>query len=150
MNTLNKVGAISFILWGLLHVVGGAAILAALADGPAQGYAVYLQHAGSYTALSGAILGYFAYLILVTGVAATVIGGWLNWRNSQAGLAVNTIMIGVVDAGLVYFLVLPGFVSWGDAAIGLVLYTVAIVTGGLACNAGHRALPVQGSATALR
>jgi hypothetical protein len=137
MNILAKIGAVAFGLWGLLHIIGGAAILFALEGGPDQGYALYQNHAGTYTPLSGAILGYFAFLLICIAVAVSFVAVRLNWRNSKPGLVANTLNIGLTDLGLILYLLVPGFVTWGEAAIGLGLFGIAVVSSGLACRATH-------------
>jgi hypothetical protein len=137
MNLLAKTGAVSFGLWGLIHIIGGVAILVALNDGPPQGYSLYQNHAGTYTALSGAILGYFAYLLICIAVGVVVVAARLNWQNNRTGLAINTFVIGLTDIGLVIFLLVPGFVTWGGAMTGLVLFVIAVMTSGIACRSAH-------------
>jgi len=132
-----KIGATAFVLWGLLHIVGGSAILVALGDSPAAGYAIYQESAAPYTALAGSVLGYLAYGFVWIAAIVTYVGIRLNWRNSQAGLALNTALVGLTDLGLVVFLVLPGYLGWGDASPGLVLFAVGAIAGGIACNAAH-------------
>jgi hypothetical protein len=137
MNTtfLARTGAILFVLWGLLHVVGGGAILLALGDGAASGFAVYQSSTGTYPPLAGAVLGYLAFTFVWIGAAVTVVGVRLNWRNSAAGLALNTVIAGLTDIGLVVFLVFPGYVTWPEASIGIALLLAAAFVSGIACRA---------------
>lgn len=132
-----KIGAILFILWGLLHIVGGGAILAAVSESPESGFAIYQESDAAYTNLAGSVLGYLAYTFVWIAVVVTYIGIRYNWRNSSDGLALNTALVGLTDIGLILFLVLPGFVSWIAAAPGLLLFAGAAITGGIACNAEH-------------
>ncbi len=137
MTRLAKAGAVAFGLWGALHVVGGAGILAGLSRGVAEGYGVYQNADGPFPAVAGAVLGYLAYAFLCLGLAATIIAIRWNWRNSEAGLAVNTVMIGLTEIGLVVFLILPGYVPVSEALPGFVFYIAGIVLGGLACRGEH-------------
>lgn len=132
-----KIGAVFFVLWGILHIVGGGAIIAAAAESPAQGFAIYERSSADYTELAGAILSYFAYGLGWIGVLVTYIAVRYNWHNSANGLALNTVLVGLTDLGLIIFLVWPGFLSWGDASPGLVLFAGGVVFGGLACSAAH-------------
>ena len=135
-----KIGAVFFILWGLLHILGGGAILIAVGESPAQGFAVYQESSAAYTELAGSILGYLAYSFVWIAIVVTVIGVRYNWQNSQNGLALNTALVGLTDLGLIIFLVLPGFVSWGEAAPGLVLFAGGALFGGIACQSAHSAV----------
>lgn len=132
-----KIGAVSFVLWGLLHIAGGGIILLAVADSPTQGYAIYQDSATVYTPLAGSVLGYLAYGFVWIAVLVTYIGIRYNWQNSQHGLALNTVLVGLTDVGLVVFLVWPGFISWGEASPGLLLFAGGVIFGGIACNAAH-------------
>lgn len=134
-NVLAKIGAALFVAWGAIHVLGGVAILSALSESVAAGFATYRNSGQSYDGLAGAVLGYFAFLLVGIGLAAAAIGGAVNWRNSQSGLAINTAMIGFTEVGLVWFLVLPGYVSWSQASVGLVPFLLAAVLSGIACQA---------------
>ena len=136
MKLLVKIGAVFFVAWGLIHVIGGASILAALGDGVDSGYATYRNSSGSYDPLAGSVLGYFAYLLVCIGLAVAAMGATMNWKNSQSGLAVNTAVIAVTEIGLVYFLVVPGFVSWSEASIGFAPFFVAAAASGIACRSG--------------
>lgn len=137
MNILSKSAAVAFFLWGVLHVVGSVAILLAALRDPAAGYAFYANAAESYDALSGGILKYFSFLLLCIAIVSIFIAVKYNWKNSQAGLAANTVLLGLTDIGLIIFMVVPGHVSWAEASIGLALFIVAVITGGIACNAQH-------------
>ncbi len=136
-----KIGAVFFILWGLIHIIGGGAILLAVAESPAQGFAVYGDTVSTYTQLAGSVLGYLAYGFVWIAVLVTYIGVRYNWHNSQTGLALNTALVGMTDVGLLLFLVIPGFLSWGNASPGLLLFAGAVVFGGLACKSAHNDSP---------
>lgn len=110
-----KIGAVSFILWGLVHIVGGGAILLAVADSPTQGFAIYQEAVTVYTPLAGSVLGYLAYGFVWIAILVTYVGIRYNWHNSRNGLALNTFVVGLTDLGLLIFLVWPGFISWGEA-----------------------------------
>jgi uncharacterized iron-regulated membrane protein len=129
-----KIGAVSFVLWGLLHIVGGTAILMAVGESPANGFAVYEESTAAYTELAGSVLGNLAYSFIWIGVVVTFVGVRYNWHNSQAGLMLNTALVGLTDLGLIIFLILPGFVGWGEASPGLVLFAAGAIFGGIACQ----------------
>ncbi len=132
-----KIGAVCFVLWGLLHIVGGGAILMAVGESPAQGFAVYEESTAAYTELAGSVLGYLAYSLVWLGIVVTFVGIRHNWNNSEAGLALNTVLVGLTDLGLVVFLIVPGFVGWGEASPGLVLFAGGVIFGGIGCQSAH-------------
>ena len=129
-----RLGAIAFALWGLLHIAGGGAILAALAESPASGFAVYLGAAQAYDPLAGQILAYLAFVLCASGIAVVGVAILLNWRNSALGLAINTGIAGVLDLGLIVFLALPGFVTWPEASLGIGLLVAGAVLAGIGCR----------------
>lgn len=129
-----RTGAILFLAWGLIHMLGGGAILAALIEGPDAGYAIYQNSAGPFPAIAGNVLGYLAYNFVCSGSAVAAIAVTMNWRNSELGLALNTAIAFVADLGLVIFFAVPGYVSWQEASIGIVLLFAAAIIGGMACN----------------
>ena len=131
---LSRVSAVCFGLWGLLHVVGGSVILAAVGESPAAGFAVYQQSGGAYPPLAGAVLGYLAYGFVWTGVLVIVVAAIGNWRNSARSLALNTALVGFTDVGLLVFLLRPGYVGWVEASAGIVLFVLAVGLGGAACR----------------
>lgn len=143
-----RIGATFFILWGLLHVAGGMSILWAVSESPEQGFAIYEKSSAPYTLLAGSILSYLAYSLVWIGVIVTIVGIRYNWNNNRYGLMINTTLIGMTDLGLIAFLVLPGFVSWAEAASGLLLLVGAVIFGGVACRSEHSTpqLRVRGSA----
>lgn len=135
MKTLPLAATVAFALWGVLHIVGAAAILSAtLGDGPGAGYAIYGHDGSPLPAATGAILSYFAYLIGVAGLGALAIALTLNRRNSDLGLALNTAMIVAVEIGLVLFLLIPGHLPFLQALPGFALMAAGVILGGMACN----------------
>jgi hypothetical protein len=123
-----RIGAVFFGLWGLLHLVGGSAILAAaLGSGPAAGYAFYEQSAGAYPAVAGAILAMNSFTIAWVGALVIVIAVTRNWRNECSGFALNLVLAGLMDVALVVFLLAPGYVTPGDALLGISLLVLAVI-----------------------
>ena len=139
MSRPTLAGTVGFLLWGLLHVAGGVAILLGLADSPEAGFAFYRTAGGPQSALAGAILGYMAYFFVVSGLAATAIAILFNRRNDPVGLAANSLLILAVELGLIAFLVIPGHLGFTDALPGFILAGIGIVFGGMACRGGHNA-----------
>lgn len=123
--TLAKIGAVFYALWGLLHLVGGAAILAATGEGAAGGYAFYQQATGPFPAVAGAILAMNSFTIAWVGGLVLYVAVTRNWRNDRSGAWLNLTLAGLMDVALVVFLLVPGFVSPGDAIQGLSLLAIA-------------------------
>jgi hypothetical protein len=135
-----RIGAVFFGLWGLLHLVGGSAILATtLGAGPAAGFAFYAQSAGEFTPLAGAILAMNSFTIAWVGALVTVIAFTRNWRNDCQGFLLNVVLAGLMDVALVVFLLVPGFVTLGDALNGITLLVIAVIFSSMGLRRQHRA-----------
>lgn len=139
MTRLTCAGTAGFLLWGLLHVAGGAAILAALADSPESAFGLYRHDAPAIPPVAGAALGYLAYGLVMAGIATAAVALRLSRRNDPAGLAVNSALVLTVELGLVVFFLVPVYLGFTDAAPGLILAAAGIVFGGPACRGGHHA-----------
>lgn len=135
MTKLSRYGGIAFVLWGLLHLVGGMTIdLAFLSGGSNAGYALYGFYGPELPAVTGAILGYFGFLISMSGLIVIYVAIRHNWRNSENGLAANTGVVLLIEVGLVLFLLVPGHVGLSEALPGLMLFIAGATLGGIACR----------------
>ncbi len=134
MSLQTRIGATGFILWGALHMLGGGMILAAALSDPTAGFATYQTAQGSYDALAGAILSYFAYGLVALGLAAAIIGILGNWNNSATALMANTVLVVATEIGLIAFLLVPGHLPVVQAMPGFVLAGIGIIVGGIACT----------------
>lgn len=131
-NRAARVGAVFYLLWGLVHVSGGAAQLTTLRSKGGAGLAAMISSgrpfdpaAGSVPAVAGAFMGMGAFNILWIGVLVAVLALTLNWRNSRLGYWLNLGIVGATDAGLVVALLVPGYMAWSDGLIGIVLFVLA-------------------------
>lgn len=133
MSRSHKVGAIFYALWGIVHIIGGAALVKAALSSPVRALALLAtaspreQLPAIDSPLVGSILAYYGWLLVVFGALALVIGIRLNWRNDPAGYWINLGMVGGVDLGLLLLLLMPGYIPWRDGMIGLSLFALAAV-----------------------
>ena len=147
---MTRTAAVLFFLWGLIHVLGGAVMLATLGDGGPEAYLLTVatvdpgmaSSAPEAGGASAAVFGFHAWNILWVGLCVAVLAGTLNWRGSPIGYWVNLALISGADLGLLVFLVLPGIMAWSTASPGLGLWLPAAVTGFLALRG--RAAPEAG------
>lgn len=142
----HKIGAIFYVLWGILHVIGGSAILTA-ESASAQlamfGTAVPAEqlppnpgeivHAG---------LSFHAFNLAWLGILTLLVGVFLNWKNSRLGYWLNLGVVGAADIGLFIFLIIPGYMALADGFPGPLLWVLALVfsTIGLLQNEGKAVL----------
>lgn len=135
-----KIGAITFALWGLIHILGGAVILSTAQTGSIQeGLAsiVSAMDLENLTAEPGeeirAILSFHAFNILWMGLVSLIIAIRLNWKNSVLGFWFNLMITGFADLGLLLFMV-PEFIPWSEGFIGPLLFIVAGVSSYVGLN----------------
>jgi hypothetical protein len=127
-----------FLLWGLLHVAGGAAMLLAAGDPVAYQATLSTAQPANATLVpppgspSLSVLPFHAWNILWLGLCVSVIALTLNRRNSPSGYWINLALISGADLGLVLFLVLPGVMAPTTASPGLLLWIPAAIFGFLA------------------
>ncbi len=113
MNLYAKLGAVTYVLWGLLHIQAARFVYMlgqTLEPGIVQGR-IY-QDAWN--------LLFFALF----GIAVAVT---LNWKNSRLGYWLNLIVVSVGDIGFIVLLLMPGYVPWVPGGIGPLLWIVALV-----------------------
>jgi hypothetical protein len=141
---LAKVGAAFFAAWGLLHVVGGGAMLMAAGQG-ADAYLAMVATAlppelrGSASGPAvPAVLAYHAFNLVWIGGVVTVVALALVRKNDRVGFAVAAALVTLTDLGLVVFHLGPGVMTWGTAIPGIGLWALAMVTAGPAALRGSR------------
>jgi len=134
MKNAHKIGAVFYILWGILHIVGGAALLQQLSAEGATGVLAAIGSAvppDELPLISGgvasSVLGYHAWNILWFGIFAVVIGVVFNWKNSPIGYWLNLSVIGAVDLGLTFAHLVPGYMALSDGLWGVGLWILAAI-----------------------
>jgi hypothetical protein len=129
MNNMHKVGAVFYTLWALLHVAAGITLVASALDdvnghlraiGTAATEA-QLPQLGEHTVVS-AIIAFHSFNMVWIGLLVGLIAVRLNWRNSRGGYWMNLALTAGLDVGLFLFLLLPGYMAWGDGWLGPLLF----------------------------
>ena len=127
----HKIGAGLYALWGVVHVLGGITILIQWLQG--GGSAVLEAMGGSGTVpvvvpdVMDGVAGYHFFNIMWIGLVVSVVAATMNWKNSRVGAWINLALVGFADAGLVMFMLVPGYISWGEGMIGIGLFIPAAV-----------------------
>jgi hypothetical protein len=106
--TFAKIGATSYIIWGLLHI--GAALDefrlgSTLEPGLVQGKI----NQGAWDLL------FFALFAIVVAVK-------YNWKNDSLGYWLNLIVVSAADIGFIIFVLLPGHVALFPGILGPVFW----------------------------
>ena len=107
-----KIGALIYILWGMLHV-----------------FAAYKVYALAQTVEQGMIQGRLyqdAWNLLFFAVFGIVIAIMYNWKNSKNGYVYNLIVVSVGDIGFIITILVPGHLPLLPGSIGPILWLLAL------------------------
>jgi hypothetical protein len=106
-----KVGAIFYVIWGIVHINAAYALLKlgrSVDAGMVQ--ARVLQDA--WNILAGAIV------VIIVGVA-------MNWRNSTTGFWINLALVSLLDIAFVVFVIVPGYAPLWPGLQGPIAWVIA-------------------------
>ncbi len=129
---------VALLLWGLLHMVGGASLMAMAASDPLSA----LQSLGS-AAPSGdfpidpgpvtqALIGFHGLNLLFAGLAVTILSIVWSWRHYPRGVPTSLLIATVADLGLIAYLLVPGWMKLTDGVWGPPLLALAAAGAALA------------------
>ena len=141
----HRIGAVCYILWGILHIGVSAAVLYQLwANGGTAALAVFgsavpaedlPQNLGG---VASGVLVQHAWSLAVFGLFAVIVGAVLNWRNSRIGYWLNLGVVSGDDLGFIFAFLIPGYIRLVDGLGGPALWVLAVIfsTIGLLTNPG--------------
>lgn len=112
VTKLSIAGAIVYALWGCLHL--GAA------------YAVYHVGAALEPGMVQGRIFQSAWNLLFFGVTAIAVALTLNIRNNAWGYWINLGVLGVADTGLIFFVLVPGYMPLWPGLAGPVLWILGL------------------------
>lgn len=109
----HKIGAVLYLLWGVLHVKAAIATYqlgSTLEPGLVQGR-----------------VNQDAWNLLFFAIAVSVIAIMLNWRNSRLGFWLNLSIASVTDLGFIIYILAPGYIPIVPGILGPVLWVLAVI-----------------------
>ena len=113
LRKLVYAGVICYVLWGLLHLWAAHAVYeVGAAIGPGMVRGRVLQD---------------AWNLLFFGITGIAVALTLNRRNSASGYWINLGVISLADTGLIFFVLVPGYMPLWPGLAGPVLW----VAGGI-------------------
>ena len=124
MNYFAKIGAVTYVLWGLLHI-----------------QAARLVYVLGQSLEPGMIQGRIfqdAYSLLFFALFGIVVAMNLNWKNSRLGYWLNLVVISAADIGFIIFIMVPGYVPLVPGGLGPLLWVVALAFSTLGIMASGR------------
>jgi hypothetical protein len=111
--TFAKIGAVSYIIWGLLHIVAAfdqSKLAGSLEPGLVQGK-----------------LNQGAWDLLFFALFAIAVPIKYNWRNDLLGYWLNLIVVSAADIGFGVFVLLPGHVALFPGILGPIFWIAGLL-----------------------
>ena|SRR5215510_10002841 len=129
----HRIGAIFYMLWGILHIIIGIVLFYQLSTVGSHGAMATTGSAvpaDQIPQVSSAVLDgmlrQYAWNVLWPGLFAVGIA-FLNWKNSLFGYWYNLIVITLVDSGFVCAILLPGLITLRDGLPGPIFWVLAVI-----------------------
>ena len=118
-----KIGAISYALWSLLHIILGIGRLSGRISCDTLGEAAGRLAQGHWTLL---YLGIFGLIL-----------SYFNWRNNAAAYWVAAFIITAEDIGFILFPVMQGGIGFPANTVGPALWMIGLVFTSIAYFSGR-------------
>ena len=124
MNYFAKIGAVTYVLWGLLHIQAARLVYVlgqSIEPGIIQGR-VYQD----------------AWNLLFFALFGIVVAVTLNWKNSRLGYWLNLVVVSAGDIGFIITIMVPGYIPLMPGGLGPLLWVVALAFSTLGILASNR------------
>ena len=124
MNYFAKLGAVTYVLWGLLHIQAARFVYVlgqSLEPGIIQGR-IYQD----------------AWNLLFFALFGIVVAVTLNWTNSRLGYWLNLVVVSAADIGFIITIMVPGYIPLVPGGLGPLLWVVALALSTLGILASNR------------
>lgn len=108
-----RLGAASYVIWSILHLLAA--------------YAVYKLAVGVPVSMVQGRLLQDAFNLLAFSVAGAGTSIVLNWRNDPWGYWINVGIISVADLGFVFFVLIPGHMPLWPGVIGPAFWLAGLI-----------------------
>ena len=110
---MSQLGAIFYLLWGLLHLVAA--------------YQVFRLGSGQTSGMVQGRLYQNAWNLVSIAIAVIVIAVVYNWSNSPLGYWLNAGMTSITDIGFILFIIVPRYLPLRFSIPGPALWIVALL-----------------------
>ncbi|MEM9742489.1 MAG: hypothetical protein AAF918_07370 [Pseudomonadota bacterium] len=131
-TTLLRLAAILWVIWGIVHALAGALVIAGTAKAGFQAIADGVPAAeliNDYHPAVGAVLNQHAWNLLWGGTV-TLLGAVFIWRGNATAIWVTALVGGLLDVGYFMFLDLGGFVRFMPGTLKTIVSATAITASG--------------------
>jgi hypothetical protein len=112
VNVFAKLGAVTYVLWGLLHIQA-ARLVYMLGQSLEPGMVQGRIYQGAWNLLFFALFGIVVAILL-------------NWKNSRLGYWLNLVVVSAADIGFIVAVLMPGYVPLVPGGIGPLLWVLAL------------------------
>lgn len=144
INTLLRVAAALWVVWGLVHMFAGLATIGRDSTGAVQGIADGVEPGAlelNYHDAVGGIINQHGFNLLWIG-AVTLVSAWFIWRRSLQAVLLAALVGGLADIGYFLFLDLGGYVNFVPGTVMTIFSATAIISSFSAAYLG-RSQPVS-------
>ena len=127
----NRIGGVSFALWGVIHVVVALVGVAIYLTGGTEGMLAFVDldaAANAQSARMADLVVEFYQALFLIGLTVTAVGLTLNREGSRLGLWLNAILVTNIEVAFVWFEVLPG-----HRPVPIAVVTVGLLVVGVVC-----------------
>jgi len=124
VNYFAKLGAVTYVLWGLLHIQAARFVYVlgqSLEPGIIQGR-IYQD----------------AWNLLFFALFGIVVAVTLNWKNSRLGYWLNLVVVSAGDIGFIITIIVPGYIPLVPGGLGPLLWVAALAFSTLGILASNR------------
>lgn len=128
-SRLLKASAVLWMIWGIVHLLGGVITIGSDATSGFQGIAAAVDPAAlenDYHAAVAAILNQHGWNLLWVGVV-TMVGAVLIWKGSSTAIWVTAMCGGLFDVGYFVFIDLGGFGTFFPGTSMTIVSAAAII-----------------------
>ena len=132
-NIYAKVGAVLYVLWGIIHILGGLSLLA-IAKG--EGVNAFFAEIASASPLESpveessviaSVAASHAFNLFWMGLMCCIVAIEGNFKNKRYAYWVNMGIAGFADIGLIVFSLAPGHLSLAEGLLGPSLWVLAAI-----------------------
>ena len=109
---LARIGAILYVLWGILHIVAA--------------FKVYTLGQSLEAGVVQARIFQDAWNLLFFALFGATVAIKYNWHNNKLGYWLNFVVVSAGDIGFIIFVLIPGYLPIVPGAFGPLLWLLAL------------------------
>jgi hypothetical protein len=108
-----RIGAVFYILWGLLHLIAAQK--------------VYILGQALESSMVQGRIYQDAFYLLFFALFGIVVAVKFNWKNNKLGYWLNTVIISSADIGFIVTVLMPGYIPLFPGSLGPIVWLIALV-----------------------